>query len=174
MSLDTPRILWQPGDDIASILHRHASETPSRVALAQGDRSLTWAELDARVDRVASALFAAGSRPGDKVALLGNNSIEYVEIVFGALRAGACVVPLPTMASTEALARMVVDSGSWALFVAEAYRDVGDAIAGPRVELGVGLDFETSRFREYEAFGASGSAPRPPVRIGPDDAFDVI
>jgi acyl-CoA synthetase (AMP-forming)/AMP-acid ligase II len=174
MSLDIPRIDWQTGDDIASIVRRHAREMPSHPALVHGDRSLTWGELNARVDRVASALFASGSRPGDKVALLGNNSIEYVEVIFGALRAGACVVPLPTMASTESLARMVIDSGSWALFVAEEYGEVGNAIAGPRVELCVGLDFECTRFRSYKAFSDGGRAAPPAVRIGPDDAFDVI
>src|ERR1700729_1772427 len=161
MNLDTPRTGWQPGDDLAAIVARHAQETPERPALVHGDRTRTWADLDRRVDRAASALLASGSRPGDKVALLGENSIEYAEVFFGALRAGACVVPLPTMASADSLARMLADSGARALFASAAYREVGSAIAdagagagaGAGVALRVALDGEGGAFGvSYEAF----------------------
>lgn len=73
MSLDTPGIGWQPGDDLTALVARHAREAPDRPALVHGPRSLTWGQLDRRVDRAASALLASGSLPGDKVALLGEN-----------------------------------------------------------------------------------------------------
>src|SRR5580704_11915283 len=146
MNLDTPSIGWQPGDDLAAIVARHAREAPDRPALVHGSRKLTWAQLDRAVDRVASALSASGSRPGDKVALLGENSIEYAEVFFGALRAGACVVPLPTMASADSLARMLADSGARALFASAAYRDVASAIAGAGVALRVALDGDGGAF----------------------------
>src|SRR5580700_3496359 len=166
MNLDTPRIGWQPGDDLAAIVARHAQETPDRAALVHGDRTRTWADLDRRVDR---ALLASGSRPGDKVALLGENSIEYAEVFFGALRAGACVVPLPTMASTDSLARMLVDSGSRGLFASGAYREAAHAIANTplsRLALRVGLDFEDDAFRGYGAFTGAVAGPAPRVAIG--------
>src|SRR5580693_8387885 len=98
MTLDIPRMDWHAGDDLASIVFDHARSHPQGVALVQGAREATWADLHERVDRVASALLASGSRPGDRIAILGENSIEYVEVFFGALRAGACIVPLPTLA----------------------------------------------------------------------------
>jgi len=177
MNLDTPRIGWQPGDDLASIVSRHARSAPDRAALVQGARTLTWAQLDRTVDRAASALHASGSRAGDKVALLGENSIEYAELFFGALRAGACVVPLPTMASADALARMLSDSGARALFVSAAYRPVGSAIAGEGVAMRVALDADggvAAGELSYRAFLERGSGAPPAVPIGPDDAFDVI
>ncbi len=182
VSLDTPRVDWQPGDDLASIVARHARTTPTRAALVQtgtgADRTLSWAELDRRVDRVASAFASSGVRLGDKVAVLAENSIEYVEVFFGALRAGACVVPLPTMASPDSLARMVSDSGAIALFVSAAcrngYQAMHTALAGTRVGLRVGLDFDDDGFGSYVAFLASGGASPPAVAIGPDDAFDII
>jgi long-chain acyl-CoA synthetase len=166
---------WQDGDDLASIVARHARATPDRVALIHGDAKLTWAHLDARVERVAAAMAAGGIRPGERVGVLGENSVDYVEVFFGALRAGACVVPLPTMASTDSLARMIVDSGSKALFASSAYRDVARAIADvARVALPVGLDFDDGSFRSYRAFKDAASAPAPRVAIGADDAFDII
>ena len=177
MNLDTPRIGWQPGDDLAAIVAAHARERPDRAALVHGDRTVAWAELHRNVDRAASALLASGSRPGDKVAILGDNSIEYVEVFLGALRAGACVVPLPTMASVDSLARMLSDSAARALVVRGAYRDVGAAIAGDAVALRVSLDDASPLGPDgisYRAFVARGSSSPPAVPIGPDDAFDVI
>ena len=176
MSLDTPRMAWEAGDDLPSIVARHARERPAQAALLQGDSRVTWAELDERIARVAGALAASGCRQGDRVAVLGENSIEYAVVFFGALRAGACVVPLPTMASTDAVARMLDDSGSTALFVSGAYRGVAREIlatAPQRVGLRVGLDFEDDGFRGLEALVRS-APPHAPVAIGPEDAFDVI
>jgi acyl-CoA synthetase (AMP-forming)/AMP-acid ligase II len=175
MNLDTPRIGWLPGDDLPSIVARHARERPGRAALIQGERTVTWAELDREVDRAASALLASGSRPGDKVAILGENSVEYAALFFGALRAGACVVPLPTMAADDSLARMLSDCGARALAVSAAYREVGAAIAGDAVALRVSLEDASGPYGiSYRAFLAGGSGAPPVVPIGPDDAFDVI
>jgi long-chain acyl-CoA synthetase len=177
MSLDTPCMAWEPGDDLGSIIGRYARATPDRVAIVHGDTRLTWAALDARADRVAAALAADNFRKGDRLAMLGENSIEYAEVFFGALRAGACVVPLPTMASTDSLARMLVDSGSSALFASGAYREAARSIADTplsRVGLRVGLDFEDGAFRGYRAFTGATTGPAPRVAIGADDAFDIL
>jgi long-chain acyl-CoA synthetase len=179
-SLDTPRADWQPGDDLGSIIARHARENGEGIALVHGARTITWAEFDGGVGRVACALLASGLRPGDKLAVLGENSIEYAEVFFGALRAGQCVVPLPTMASVDSLARMMADSDSRSLFVSSAYREAGVAIASDRVSLRVLLDGDaressSASFLSYAAFqerGTSGGLAQVP--IGPDDAFDVI
>lgn len=180
--LDTPRPDWQSGDDLASYVARHARANGQGVALVHGDRTVTWAELDRRVDRVASALYASGARHGDRLAVLGENSIEYAEVFFGGLRAGLCLVPLPTMASADSLARMMVDSGSRSLFVSSAYRDVGAAIVSDQVPLRVVLDGDAGvassaapgGFLSYAAFCERGASAPPAVPIGPDDAFDVI
>lgn len=172
--LDTPSVDWQAGDDIASIIARYGREIPNRIALVQGGRTTTWAEFDRQVDAVASALLASGVRPGDKVAFLAENSIEYAEAYFGALRAGACVVPLQTLASPEALAKMVADSGARALFVGAAYSDVGAAIAGENGALRVVFDGDAPGFVSYGAFLARSTGKPVAVPVGPNDAFDVI
>jgi len=178
IQLDTPRVHWQPGDDIASMVSRHAEETPDRIALVQGEQSQTWAELERSVERVAGALVASGSQPGDRIALLAANSPEYVEVFLGALRAGACVVPLPTMASAESLAAMLVDSAARALFVDTDHRAAGEAIAGAAVTLRVNLDDEARAvaggFRSYVAWRDAATMTTARARIAAVDAFDVI
>ena len=57
-------------------------------------RSLTWGEFEAKANRFANLLLTRGCRRGDKVAILLMNSIEWLPIYFGILKAGAIVVPL--------------------------------------------------------------------------------
>jgi acyl-CoA synthetase (AMP-forming)/AMP-acid ligase II len=172
--LDTPHVAFQAGDDITSLIAGRASDADERTALIHGARTLSWVELDLRLARLASNMVASGTRRGDRVALLAENSIEYVEVFFGALRAGACVVPLPTMASNASLALMLQDSGASRLFASSAYRDAGNAITAGRTVARVGLDFDDGEWAAYPAFRDAPGPPGPPVEIGPDDAFDVI
>ncbi len=76
------------------IVARNALRFPDKPALVMGGRSVTWSQLDRRVDRVANALREAGLVAGDLVAILLTNCIELIESYFGAARAGLIAVPL--------------------------------------------------------------------------------
>lgn len=67
-----------------------------RVALLSDTASLSYAELDARSDRVAANLTAAGVEPGAYVALLLDRSVEAVIALLGVLKAGAAYLPIDT------------------------------------------------------------------------------
>jgi fatty-acyl-CoA synthase len=102
-TLDTPLAEFLPGEDAPSLIAGFAAEQPDRAGLIQDDRVVTWREMNEQIRRVAGALAALGVGKGDRVAVLSRNSIEYAETFIGILAAGACTVPLPTMASSEAL-----------------------------------------------------------------------
>ncbi len=57
-------------------------------------REITWKEFDKKANRFANLLLTRGLKKGDKVAILLMNSIEWLPVYFGALRAGAVAVPL--------------------------------------------------------------------------------
>ena len=78
--------------NLASLLRGPASVTPDRPALIDGVRRLTWSELDGAVDHVAGGLREQGLHPGDRVALLLGNSIEFV-IGYFAIEANSESVP---------------------------------------------------------------------------------
>lgn len=61
---------------------------PDGAALVQGDRTVTWAGLDARANMVARALLSRGVTEGDRVAVALRNSIEFFELLAGAGRVG--------------------------------------------------------------------------------------
>ena len=79
---------------VADLTRRHAAERGDRPALTQGDRMLTYARLDERANRIANALRADGVGEGDRIAVLDKNSIETVEILVGAWKLGAVLIPL--------------------------------------------------------------------------------
>ena len=86
------------------------------------DKARTWRDFDRRINRIARTLAGMGVGRGDKIAILAANSIEYLETFMGGLRAGACVVPLSTMAAADALEKMLDDCDAKVLFLSEQYR----------------------------------------------------
>ncbi|MEU6862235.1 AMP-binding protein [Streptomyces sp. NPDC046876] len=76
------------------ILERNRSFHPDRTALADERRSVTWAELENRVENLAGGLLGLGVRPGDRVAVLSKDRIEVLETYFALARIGAAFVPL--------------------------------------------------------------------------------
>ena len=57
-------------------------------------REITWKTFDDKANRFANLLLTRGIRRGDKVAVLMMNSIEWLPVYFGILKAGALAVPL--------------------------------------------------------------------------------
>jgi len=64
---------------------------PHRIALAQGERRITYGELQERVQRLAWLMLREGVQRGDRVAVLSENRIEYIEVLLAAAHIGAIV-----------------------------------------------------------------------------------
>ncbi len=82
---------------IGDMLTRAARRYPDRVALTDGERRATFAEIDRDANRCANALLARGLKAGDKVATICNNSIPMVKGLFGLHRAGLVWTPINTL-----------------------------------------------------------------------------
>ncbi|QKW18093.1 (2,3-dihydroxybenzoyl)adenylate synthase [Kitasatospora sp. NA04385] len=80
------------GELLDAMIRRHAAASPDRIAVTDRERRWSYAELDARADRLAAGLAARGLRRGDRVVLQLPNVAEFFEVFFGLLRAG--VVPV--------------------------------------------------------------------------------
>ena len=78
------------------LLHEQAERFPERVAVICGERRATYRDLADAAGRSAGALRAAGLRRGDRVGLLINNRLEWLECGFGAAAIGATLVPFST------------------------------------------------------------------------------
>ncbi|MEO8249163.1 MAG: putative sulfate exporter family transporter, partial [Burkholderiales bacterium] len=83
-----------------------------RTALVCGSTRLTYAELDAAVNRTANLLLSHGLKAGDRVAIDALNGIEFVVCYYAALRAGGVVVPLNVLIGSQLLSQRLEDSGA--------------------------------------------------------------
>lgn len=82
---------------IGDILRRSARRFPDRIALTDGERKVTYTEIECDANRFANYLLARGLKPGEKIATICNNSVEFVKALFGIHRAGLVWVPINTM-----------------------------------------------------------------------------
>jgi long-chain acyl-CoA synthetase len=169
------------GHGLSAMLRKHALERPDHIAIIDGERRISWGEMLRNVERFGQLLLELGVEPGDRVALLGRNSSMYSDAFLGTVDVRACVVPLPNLASAEALELMLRDCAAKVLIVSSEYRDVLRS-ALPRLpalspNACLGLDFESDGFRALQPLLAAGqtrnrdSLPALPVA---DDDFNVI
>lgn len=148
--------------DVAELVASAAAESPDRLALVEaGGRSLTWAELEDEVARLATGLATAGVLGGHRVMIVQGNRLEFVTTYLGVLRAQAVAVPVNPGSVVGELARMIEDSGS-RLVVADpttaaVVRQAADGLDSPPRIVVVG---EPS----YDDLRAAPARPVPPLQ----------
>ncbi|MCX5241378.1 non-ribosomal peptide synthase/polyketide synthase [Streptomyces prunicolor] len=99
-----------PEDTIADLLTAQAERTPDERALVFGERSMTYAELDAAVNRLARLLIDRGAGPERVVALALPRSLDMVVALFAVLRTGAAYLPLELDHPADRLSLMLADA----------------------------------------------------------------
>src|SRR5437762_499350 len=111
---------------LGDVLGRAAARVPDRDAVVTRERRLTWRELRAEVDRMAGALHARhGVKPGDRVALLLLNSVDFCVGVFACARLGHVT------ASMSCERGMGLGDGERALGAEPRFHVPGRAVAPP-------------------------------------------
>jgi amino acid adenylation domain-containing protein len=105
-----------PRDALAhQLVEVHARLRPDAIALVMGAESLTYGQLNARANRLAHRLLAAGVQPDDRVALCAGRSLALVVGLLAVMKAGAAYVPLDPAYPADRLAYMLEDSAPRAL-----------------------------------------------------------
>ena len=89
---------------LGDIPRRSARRYPDKVAIVDGDVTLTFAEFDELVERAAAALRDRGFAAGDRVALLAHNCWQYAVLAFATARAAVVLVPINFMLTAEEIA----------------------------------------------------------------------
>jgi fatty-acyl-CoA synthase len=179
-----PRV-WRSELTPLAFLERSASVYRERVAVIDGDRRYTYAELGERVRRQASALRQAGIERNDRVAFMAPNAPPMLEAHFGVPMAGGILVSINTRLSPGEVAYIVDHSGSRMLFagvefaplVASVREQVGRPL--PVVWLSAVADGaelpETAQAGDtaYETFLAGGSPAPLAWSLDPDEGEDA-
>lgn len=141
---------------------RRARMSPERIALVEGEREVTYGELDRRVCAVAQGLSAAGIRPGDRVAYLGLNSIAYVEAMFATPSLGGVFFPVNARLAGPELV-YVLDNSDASLVVTQP------GFSAPETYTGAHVTLEDSG--EWPAGFLGEQTDRVDMPVGADDLF---
>ncbi|KAF0995845.1 long-chain fatty acid--CoA ligase [Geobacillus sp. TFV-3] len=168
-----------PDKTVCDVLHERAAEFGSQPALTFYDKTMTYAELEAAVNRFTSSLQALGVQKGDRVAIMLPNCPQYVIAYYGILQAGAIVTQVNPMLVERELSYLLNDSGAEMIVIYEPLYPCLAAVRGETavkqavtVSFGappsVALDEGDVTFDE---FLAAGSGAVRPVLIEP--AHDV-
>ena len=166
---DTPLL----GETIGANLARTAARVPDNEALVSRhqDVRLTYAELDAQVDRAARALLAAGLEPGDRVGIWSPNRWEWVLIQYATARAGVILVNVNPAYRTSELEYALNQSGCRMLIAAESFK-TSDYRAMVE-EVGPACDVVYFDSPEWDELLARGDAPRELPELDFDDPINI-
>ena len=80
--------------NIANGIREFAIANPSKIAVIDGERKITYKELDTRSSQVANFFISKNFKKGDRVAVISGNRLEYPEIVAGLSKAGLIALSL--------------------------------------------------------------------------------
>ncbi|MBX3702274.1 MAG: AMP-binding protein [Steroidobacteraceae bacterium] len=172
-----PGMLPAPAPLIPDLLRLNGRWRAGKPAVTCGTRTLSWREFDASTERVANALRALGVGRGDAVGVLMNNGIPMVEAMFGAIKAGGCVVPLNLSVSDDGVAGMLADAAVRAVITTPQQRARLDAMRGRLAGVAAGgwICVEGGAgWTDYARWRDAADAGRCPVEPRPDDPCNLI
>lgn len=107
-----------------------AREAPSATALTAGATARSFLQLHQNANRLADALRQHGLRPGDGLALLCGNRVEFVEVLLAALRSGLRLTPMQSQLTADEVRYIVQDSGARLLIAQSGLAAPGNAATG--------------------------------------------
>jgi acyl-CoA synthetase (AMP-forming)/AMP-acid ligase II len=174
ITINPPITETPPSETVVARIRTNAQTHTDRLALVCGEDCLSWGAFNTRINRTANLLLQLGLHKGDNVAIISPNSIAYAELFMGILRAGGCVTPLSSMASTEALQKMLTDCDARAIFVAAQYLDLVSGFLTGLPMKRFAIDFEHPDFDDYEGALAVSPTIDPMIPIDMADPFNLI
>ena len=125
---------------LADIPAAQARTRGDAVAVKFGTRETSFAQLDARSNRMARALISAGVVPGDRVSGVTKNHDGWYPLFFGTARARACLAPVNCRLAAGEIAFILGDAGPKLLFVGEDFFEIVlAAVADGKVSLIAGV-----------------------------------
>ncbi len=170
-------------NNLGLFLTKRAFLTPQREGYvdSHADLRLSFRALNARSNRLANALVAAGLERGERVGLLLMNSAEFMEAYFALAKVGAVVVPLNWRLVPDELEFILKDSGTQRLIYGDEFLEsVAELHArGEKTEVTHWLQVtgseQTAPFAEsYEAFRDAGPESEPEPRAADEDMLYIM
>jgi fatty-acyl-CoA synthase len=160
---------------IGDILRRAADPRRSgrKTAVIFQEKTLTYRQLNEQVNRLANGLLRLGVRVGDRVAVLGRNSDEYVVIYFALAKIGAILVPVNYWYKAGEIDYTLRQSGSAYFLVQDRFAPLAAQAAAPEVRR-MPYGAEAAGADTLAALMADSPADEPDIPLSEDDPHIIL
>jgi acyl-CoA synthetase (AMP-forming)/AMP-acid ligase II len=164
---------------VAEVVAAQARLQPEKIGARDSRRALTFRQWDERASRLANALLARGLRPGDRVALLAYNCVEWMELYVGLARAGLIAVPINFRLVGPEIVYIAQHCEARAFVVQDALigtvEGIREALQIPPERLiHFGDETAPAGWTGFEAMLATAAASDPGVTVKPDDTWALM
>ncbi len=154
------------------IVRRSAAQYPNRRAIIYEDRVYTYAQYNQRVNRAANALTGLGIGFGDHVAILGRNSVEYLELCHGSAKIGAVFGTINWRLAPKEITFIVTDGDSKVLVIEAGFQDTLAPVLGDLAGITLVVfdgPVTLPGALAYDELTAAASDAEPDAEVGSDD-----
>jgi len=167
--------------NIGEIVNVNANKYPNKLVLKDAKRQLTFKELNERSNKLANGILKSGIKKGDKLAILSNNCIEFMEIYVAAAKGGFIIVPLNFRLHPDDISFIINNSDAKWLFVESRFYEATEKIWERAKELGFEnvervliADNPAEGWKYYEDIVEMGENMYPSIIINPEDTWVIL
>ena len=149
-------------ETIMHIFEEQVLKTPNNIAVVCDNKTLTYAELNARANSLANYLISFGIKPNDAVCIMTNRSLETIVSMLGILKAGACFFNVDPTYPTDRTQYYIEDSNTEYVLV---QKELSDKVGQIKHKIYIDLD-------NIEIYGKEFDNPN--VKVAPTDLSYII
>ena len=150
-----------------------AHMTPERIGASDLERRMTFKTWDRRASRLANALLGLGAAPGDRVAILAFNCLEWLEIYAATARAGLIAVPVNFRLAAEEMRFILEDCDARFLIVQDALTDPIETFDNGTI-IHFGSEKTPNGWQSYEGLIEMASDRPPAITVTPEEAWALM
>jgi len=159
-------------------LKLNAKKYPDTVALKDTERSLTYPEVNRRVNQLAHGLMELGLEKGDKVAVLLENSIEIVEVYLATAKSGLVIVPINFRLMGKDVEYIANNSDARAIIVHDEFAPVVDSVREQLTNIDpdnyIAVGSPVNGYKNYQDLIAGQPENEPDIQVTSRDAWILI
>ena len=166
---------------VGDLVRRTALRYPDKLAVVDGNRRATFAELDAAVNRAARALAGRGLVKGDRLALLSHNCWQYAVLAFATAKLGVVLVPINFMLGADEIGFILDHSGAAGLVTEDALAPTAEralksagSATGVRGWISLSGEPAGQGWEDVDEWMDEGEAGEPGTLVADDDPLRLM
>ena len=152
-----------------------AADSADKLLAIHNDREYTYGEVDAASTALAAELQRLGLQPGERIAFVVPNCIEFVVAYLAVQKAGCVALPVNVRLAADEMKFILSDAGAAAIFVHADTRSPVDAVLDdvPGIRRRIAIGFQSDEYDPYDLLVQS-PAVEPCAEPAPDDVAAII